>query len=267
VVGFIAWFDLMHELLKPGGLLFVTLPDKKYNFDRYRPDTLLSHILNDHLAGHRDLGAEHVMETILYYDRQYIGQAQRPRERLDRKYVLENYRLGHHIGIHCHVFQGETFLPEILNPLIYMGYLQFTVVEFRGSRDNNGEFFVLLRKGSPAGPVDVSGFYSARASEALERLQAPQKEPTETRQVDLRPEEQLQNVQAALARQTLRVAELEMTAGHLDMTLSMIHASRSWKLARLLAAGKQLLSPRTVAKFLWTHAGCPRNSKKTVPGL
>jgi SAM-dependent methyltransferase len=39
------------RVLKPGGVLFMGLPDKRYTFDVHRPETPFEHLLHDHTAG------------------------------------------------------------------------------------------------------------------------------------------------------------------------------------------------------------------------
>jgi glycosyltransferase involved in cell wall biosynthesis len=160
VANVIAWFARLHELLKPEGILFLAVADKKYGADHFRADTEVSHIIGDYLADGGDLAAEHLMETVVDEDVRYAGQPLLAEQRLDRQRIERDFSQGSRVGLHCHVFQAETFLARILNPLIHMGYLDFSLLEFQDTMGNHGEFFVVLRKGAPAVLPDISGFFS-----------------------------------------------------------------------------------------------------------
>jgi GT2 family glycosyltransferase/SAM-dependent methyltransferase len=41
----------MLRVVKPGGVLFLAVPDKRYTFDRHRPVTTLEHLIRDHEEG------------------------------------------------------------------------------------------------------------------------------------------------------------------------------------------------------------------------
>jgi hypothetical protein len=47
----------MYRVLRANGVMFVTLPDKRYTFDHERPVTPLRHLLDDHQNG--PSGSEH----------------------------------------------------------------------------------------------------------------------------------------------------------------------------------------------------------------
>ena len=52
-----------------------------------------------------------------------------------------------HPGLHCHVFQTETFGDKFLKPLQRMGLIEFEMLAFRGALANTGgEFSLVLRK-------------------------------------------------------------------------------------------------------------------------
>lgn len=94
------------RVLRPGGVLFITLPDARHTFDAARPRTTVEHLLRDHREGpgvsrehhHREwarlverLPEEHVRERVAQFERE------QPR-------------------IHFHVWELEGFL-EVLHAL------------------------------------------------------------------------------------------------------------------------------------------------------
>jgi len=52
----------LHRVLKEGGILFMSLPDKRYTFDKDRPITTYSHLVKDHEDGGKGSLAAHRIE-------------------------------------------------------------------------------------------------------------------------------------------------------------------------------------------------------------
>jgi len=160
----IAWLRMVSDLLKPGGQLFLALPDKKYSFDHYRDDTSIAHLIGDYLSPRTlaDRAREHAIETHIFYDRRFINRVASPEEVFDAERMQ---REAYHSGLHCHVFQGETFLRRILKPLLFSKLIDFALVDFV-EKTPFGEFHVILRKGWEPIEFSLDEFYvSARDAE------------------------------------------------------------------------------------------------------
>lgn len=52
----------LHRVLKEDGILFMSLPDKRYTFDKDRPITSYSHLVQDHKDGGKGSLVEHRLE-------------------------------------------------------------------------------------------------------------------------------------------------------------------------------------------------------------
>ena len=157
VDGLIQWLRMARTLLRDGGLLLLVLPDKKKSFDRFRPDTPLSHLLFEHLVPEQDVSSVHSFETALYYDETYIGGENDPARKLD----LERLRQGiaeSHPGVHRHVFQYETFADRVLKPLLYTGLIDFELIEIRNC-PQFAEFAIVLRGNRRGTPTDPGGLF------------------------------------------------------------------------------------------------------------
>lgn len=148
----IQWLQTARRLLRDGGVLFFVLPDKKKSFDRFRTDTPLSHLLFEHLAPEHDVSSIHSLETELYYDKTYIGEANEPEARLDVE-LLKRAITPSHPGVHRHVFQAETFAGRILKPLLSMGLFDFDILDVTNC-SQFGEFAVVLKAGRSGPPTD-----------------------------------------------------------------------------------------------------------------
>ena len=157
----IRWLQMARKLLEVDGLLFLVLPDKKKSFDKFRSDTPLSHLLFEYLSPAHDVSSIHSLETALYYDRTYIKKENDPATRLDVE-ELRRAITPSHPGVHRHVFQAESFNERILKPLIYMGLVDFDLVETVNCR-RFGEFAVVLKAGRDEMQTDPGGIFTPAA--------------------------------------------------------------------------------------------------------
>ena len=165
----IAWLRMVRNLIRDGGLLFLVLPDKKKSFDRFRPDTPLSHLLYEHLAPEQDVSSVHGFETTLYYDMTYISEENDPAIKLDVGRLAQGIATSHP-GVHRHVFQFETFGEKIMKPLLYTGLIDFSLLEIRNCLQF-GEFAIVLKAGRDDGPADPGGLFGP-ATDSLPYLDA-----------------------------------------------------------------------------------------------
>lgn len=156
----IAWLRLVHGMLHDDGVLFMALPDKKYTFDKYRPDTAFSHLLHDYFADVKVASHEHLLEDAMYYDMEFIGKPMRMADRLDPERLRAVMSRQPHLGLHCHVFQSETFLAKVLRPILFMQLVAFAPIGFYPASDNHGEFIVVLRKRNANVDIDPAEFFT-----------------------------------------------------------------------------------------------------------
>jgi predicted SAM-dependent methyltransferase len=92
------------RVLRDDGILFLTVPDKRYTFDRDRPVTPLGHLLADHEADAELSRREHVSEFV-----RLVMKATAPQE-LEREV---DRLLATDFSIHYHVWT-QTELMELL---------------------------------------------------------------------------------------------------------------------------------------------------------
>jgi predicted SAM-dependent methyltransferase len=92
------------RVLKPGGILYMAVPDKRYTFDRDRPITSFQHLLDDHKNGPAATKRGHYEE----YAR-LVNRASGPGLEVEMKKLLDmDY------SIHFHVWDKKA-LTEFLN--------------------------------------------------------------------------------------------------------------------------------------------------------
>lgn len=130
--------------LRPGGVLFYAVPDKRYTFDFRRPVTPLEHMIEDHEHGPERSRREHYDDwtrlVIVEESENEAGAEARARKLEDEAY-----------SIHMHVWTQAEFLKLIVH--IRDHYEEAFDIE--ASARQGIEFVVVLRKngGSPPGPL------------------------------------------------------------------------------------------------------------------
>ena len=137
---------LLHffRVLRDQGILFLTVPDKRYTFDRDRPVTPLGHLLADHEEGAELSKREHVSEFVrLVLKTADPEEVQREADRL----------LATDFSIHYHVWT-QTELMELLLELRRRVPFEIELFLRRAY-----EVLMVLRKGSAVAtdmqPADV----------------------------------------------------------------------------------------------------------------
>ena len=159
VVAFIKYFQSLRQLLKNEGYLLVVLPDKRYSFDKFRPDTDLSQLVFEYLYPDLPWQSLHSLETSMYYDMEYIHKKNDVTNRLNIS-NLQKAATEWHPGVHSHIFQFEDAVPRIFAPLCAMGLIDFDIVDSRMCKQF-GEFTVLLKAGNcKTNYESVEGFYT-----------------------------------------------------------------------------------------------------------
>lgn len=122
------------RVLRPDGILFLTVPEQREGADYLRPSTTLEHLIRDHEEGPEWSHKQHYQEFVeLFASERYTGDVAtaRVQKLLDMEY-----------SIHFHVWSQHDFL-EFLTLLKKRYNLRFEVeMFFKGA----GEFIALLKK-------------------------------------------------------------------------------------------------------------------------
>lgn len=121
----------MCRVLRPGGVLFLTLPDKRETFDRDRPVTSLAHLRADHEQGPRRSRREHYEEWVRMVEK-IAGEAE-VRRRVEDLISLD-------YSIHFHVWNFQGMLEMLLSLSGEIGY------EIMSAHNRGKEGVFVLRK-------------------------------------------------------------------------------------------------------------------------
>jgi SAM-dependent methyltransferase len=131
--------------LRPGGVLFYAVPDKRYTFDFRRPVVTLEHIVGDYERGAEGSRREHYEE----WSRLVMVEEPEPEEQtLSRARELED--AGY--SIHMHAWTQAEFLAMILDCRSRFG----EAFDIEAAARQGIEFVVVLRKRGPLPPPQGS---------------------------------------------------------------------------------------------------------------
>lgn len=124
-----------YRVLKPGGILFLALPDKRFTFDKDRPRTVLAHLVADHDDRGRASHHAHYEE----YSRLVHGKTGDDLRKDVDQLLARQY------SIHFHVWLKED-VDELLTYLRERGGLPWTILEQMDTAPGSDEFIYVLKK-------------------------------------------------------------------------------------------------------------------------
>jgi SAM-dependent methyltransferase len=152
----VGWLKDIESVLKPGGILSLVIPDKRFTFDITRDESRPSEIIGAYIDGYKRPLASMVYDHLS----QYVADVSSERAWLDpRSYqnagkrwtnqeaydlALESKK-GLFVDTHCYVFTPRSFL-EVLKELTKIGLIGFEVEYFLETQLNELEFYVSLKK-------------------------------------------------------------------------------------------------------------------------
>jgi SAM-dependent methyltransferase len=148
----IGWLEEIRAALRPGGVLSLVIPDKRYTFDVQRQTSSVAAMIDAHLRGVRRPTPQqafdhfaHIVETDARLPWRIVSAThfrRRPNDPhglLAAKQAMEGY-----VDSHCWVFTPASFFDS-LRRLAALGLFRFEVIGFDDTRLGEFEFFVSLR--------------------------------------------------------------------------------------------------------------------------
>ncbi len=142
--------------LKPGGILFYAVPDKRYTFDFRRPVTPLEHMVADYEEGPERSRAEHYAEWCRLVIDEESDSVGTPEQAASEEWVARRAAEleAAKYSIHMHVWTQAEFLKLILDLRERLG----DGFDLQAAASVAIEFIVVLRKaGPPPPPPPVPG--------------------------------------------------------------------------------------------------------------
>lgn len=163
------------QILAPGGVLSMAIPDGRSCFDHFRFPTRLSDWLDAYHEDRRRPTPATLFDGDVNRANYFRGEDSFPGSTLDEdpagyrlerdlrgaygRYVAERADPGPYRDAHCSVFLPQSF-ELLIRDLHFLGLCPLEFVE--GAENATHEFFVHLRKPAEPQPVDEAAFYARR---------------------------------------------------------------------------------------------------------
>ena len=142
-----------NRVLRPGGILYTIVPDRRYTWDHRRPPTSWAHFLEDYRRGTTDCDLTHVDDFVDKVDWATFSPETKPEDVPAQMRQLKNgyesaIARGSIINIHFHVFEPENtvelFEKLASSPLTRLG-LEIVETAERFPDENPIGFLVVAR--------------------------------------------------------------------------------------------------------------------------
>lgn len=127
-----------HRILRPGGLLMLALPDKRFTFDAHRRRTSLDHLVADHRSSEPPgiRNRDHLEEWATHVERLPPGSSERT------IWIEEQLRSGY--SVHNHVWIPTDIL-ELIEWLNRNASTRWNLRRFANTSPLTNEFILLLQ--------------------------------------------------------------------------------------------------------------------------
>jgi|GEM_PF-384044 len=141
----LATLENLLRVIRPGGMIYMAVPDKRRTFDRDRQITSLEHLIQDHAKGAEGSRRQHYREWVTEVE-PHFGRfgPNTPAEVIDRR-IEELIQQSYSIHFHCWTSQ------ETLEMLIHARdkmQLPFEIEFFGEYEANHENIFIARKKGS-----------------------------------------------------------------------------------------------------------------------
>jgi SAM-dependent methyltransferase len=129
----VAGLKEFQRVLRPDGVVYLALPDKRRTFDRDRELTPVEHLLDEHRQGAEPNRRQHYIDWATGVDKK------------DEAHAAALLEKGY--SIHFHVWRADTFLDFLVAARREFG-LDFEIAQFAGPEtEEDDEFILVLVKG------------------------------------------------------------------------------------------------------------------------
>ena len=231
VPDFIGWLKEIHAVLKPGGILSLVIPDKRYCFDYYRQLTTTAEVLDAFLRQSRKPSPKQVFDSLALFascNGKIAWDCLEDTENAKFEFkhsevdvweaVRSSFLNDSYIDSHCWVFTPKSFF-KLLKSLINLDLFDFKVERFYPT--NGCEFYVSLKSLN-------------RASTSVSERRA-----TQLKSIDVKA---LGTEQITYSRQPEQI-ELELQQA--QAKIAAMESSKFWKLRNQWFKLKKMLGLKT----------------------
>jgi hypothetical protein len=151
----ITWLDDIASLLRDGGALVLAVPDTRYSFDAYQPQTSVGQMLQAHHQQDLIPSVRAVYDSLrsassVTAKQVWAGQgtgldSSRRHELPDVMAQVERARAGTYVDCHVWPFRPSTLIEQI-NELGRLGLCGLVVKKVKNTRPGQLEFYAVLRR-------------------------------------------------------------------------------------------------------------------------
>lgn len=151
----IGWLAQARELLSPGGILSLVVPDKRYTFDRVREVSTLGEVIGAHLERRARSGPVQVVQffsSVVRFDLAAAWAGTLGTDGLQRIHTVEQAielgraaAAGAYVDVHCWIHTPRCFLG-IMRELAALGLSRFSLSSFCDTAHHDIEFCAALRQ-------------------------------------------------------------------------------------------------------------------------
>jgi len=158
----VSWLDELADVLRPGGVISLVIPDKRFCFDARRRTTEVNELVDAYLAKHTRPSLAQIYDFWAKYAtvdaaEMWAGHAVPPP---DRKQALDAYErcleaMGHddYVDVHVTTWTPRTFV-DVLRELFELDLVRFRVAALAPTPFNSLEFYVTLERLDDDMPVE-----------------------------------------------------------------------------------------------------------------
>jgi SAM-dependent methyltransferase len=152
----VRWLQDLHAALRPGGIVSLAIPDKRFCFDAKRPESTPGELVDAYLSRRSAPTVKQTYDFWSYYcqvDAHAVWSGALDPQQLPRSGTLQNaleksreaIQAAGYTDVHCWVFTPASFL-EACAELAELGMLPFRILRFAPTLPGDLEFFVSLQR-------------------------------------------------------------------------------------------------------------------------
>lgn len=152
----IAWLEEVDRVVRPGGSVLLSIPDRRYTFDYLRPVSTVADLVRAHRGDFERPDLIQFLEATFYHrpvKAPDLWSDDPPRDKLARGRfrslgeAIENAeaRTSDYADCHCHVFESHSF-PRLLDDLHSADLNRWRVIALADVEAGHNEFRVILRR-------------------------------------------------------------------------------------------------------------------------
>lgn len=149
----IRFLEEIHEVMIPSSILYISVPNKEYTFDKYRELTSNDHLWCEYQDNTNELTTEHLNDFLLNITKDHIEPHRKAKMyfKNDKLPIIgfrkrRIYKLHKERSIHVHVWNQNTF-SQFLNFTFTQLNLDFEIIDSNISSNNElDEIIYILKK-------------------------------------------------------------------------------------------------------------------------